>query len=216
MLFGHNMFHVDGEVCLYSLCVLLLTHFLKVGLFFSLWACWSLRSYVFYEFHLKIILTTPPHLSPLINTWNEAWMGWFCFLLSLLCFFCSSPVLGIHTYLASDLPFSSEGEGYCSRLVLNPWVWKTGVEYLTGSSCFDWNIFKGNQMKEMILYYTFSGPSDGVCFCGFYLYVPLRWDGSKLERIEHGMWRRLGNWTSTHGNWQCRYHFSYGLVCCMK
>ena len=215
MLFGYNIFHVDGEVCLYSLCVLLLTHFLKVGLFFSLWVCWSLRSYVFYVICLKNHFDPPPAFE-LIDKYMKWGLNGFISLLVILALFCcSSPILGTHPYHALDLPYSPEEEGYCRRLVLSPWVRKTRVAHLTGSSCFDWNIFKGNQMKEMILYYTFSGHSDGVCFCGFYLYLPLPWDGSKLERIEHGMWRRLGSRTSTHDNWQCCYHFSYGIVCCM-
>lgn len=66
--------------------VMFLTHFLRFSLIFSLWVCWSPRFYSFYEICLKIILTHPLHLSPLINTWNEAWMGSFRFLLFLLCF----------------------------------------------------------------------------------------------------------------------------------
>ena len=101
-------------------------------------------------------------------------MGSFSLPVILALFCCSSLVLGTHPYRALDLPFSPEEEGHCRRLVLSPWVRKTGAEHLIGSSCFDWNISEGNQMKEMILYYTFSGPSDGICFYRFYLYVPLR------------------------------------------
>lgn len=122
MLSGCSKFIFDGEASLYSPCVLFLIYFLKVGLIFFLSVSLLVTANLFslsnpFENHFD----HPPHLSPLINTWNEAWMGWFWFLLSLLCFFCcSSPVLGIHAYLASDLPFSSEGEGYHRRLVLSP------------------------------------------------------------------------------------------------
>ena len=113
-----------GDFCmlLWNLSLLALTIRLISNLFSWLYF-WHSRLDFCFETHLRSILAHPQHLSLLINTWNEAYMGSFCSYYSCSVFL-FSPIPG--TYSKGDTVFSSLPERVrdYKGCIPSPWVWK--------------------------------------------------------------------------------------------